>query len=487
MLQTAVRRSLQLALATLLTSASAARAGSLDFYGTANGSVATTDNANGVEIGAVQKRKGDVFSDVRPGFLATYYAPRMIHELSTEVDFLYHIFTARPTVTFRAGWKAFFLPSPRSELSINAEASQGQLNALSASATPDTENPTQILPPGRVDIQSVTGGQNYSWAASQQSRIFQRTFGRFGTTHDAVPMLTNIDTTSWETGVAAGFDHTLKHDNFVFELGGSYVYMKKLDPGGRQMGSRLDRQWNPRAVLVWQHDINKLWSTNIDAGGVYVVPTGCSANPADPTGPCVQDPYNPTKTRHNDFFPVAGITAAYTDVWGRAQIAIRRQVTPNLFIAQNTVSDSATATFAMPLTLFDRDAQKREPKVVGIGNIALERTQLIDPSSNATNSTYNIARVDVGVGWSPRAGQTFGLRYELTYQNGTTALADMQIPEFIRNTFYFTFALRYPEDILVKVPRRGQSVRADKKDLAPIGAEPVIVDPQEFLEGGDGK
>ena len=68
-----------------------------------------------------------------------------------------------------------------------------------------------------------------------------------------------------------------------------------------------------------------------------------------------------------------------------------------------------------------------------------------------------------------------------------TAAADLQIPEFIRNTFYFTFALRYPEDILVKVPRRGQSVRADKKDLAPIGAEPVIVDPQEFLEGGDGK
>jgi hypothetical protein len=390
-------------------------------------------------------------------------------------------------VTFRAGWKAFFLPSPRSEMSTEADASKGQLNALAASATPDTATPTQVLPPGRVDIQSVTGGQNLSWAATEQSRLFQRSFGRYGTTHDELAGAMPIDTSSWEAGAAVGFDHTLKHDNFVFELGGSYVYMKKLDPGGRQMGSRLDRQWNPRSVLVWQHDINKLWSTDVDAGGVYVVPTGCSANPTDPTGPCVQDPFNPTKTRHNDFFPVAGITAAYTDVWGRALFAVRRQVTPNLFIAQNTVADSATATFAMPLTLFDKDAQKREPKVVGIGNIAFERTQLIDPISNATNSIYHVARVDLGVGWSPRPGQTYGLRYELTYQNGTTAAADAQIPEFIRNTFYFTFSLRYPQDILVQVPRRNQSVRADKKDLAPIGAEPVIVDPQEFLEGGDGK
>jgi hypothetical protein len=36
------------------------------------------------------------------------------------------------------------------------------------------------------------------------------------------------------------------------------------------------------------------------------------------------------------------------------------------------------------------------------------------------------------------------------------------------------------------VPRRGNSVRADKSDLAPIGSEPVIVDPAELLEEGEG-
>jgi hypothetical protein len=459
-----------------------AHADNVEFYGTANGSVATTDNVSGLEAGKPGKR-GDVFTDIRPGFLVTYFAPRMIHEVSSEVDFLYHIFTNRPTVTFRGGWKAFFIPSPRSEMTLNADGSKGQLNALSASASP-TDSPLSIVPPGRVDVESVTGSQNLSWVASEGSRIWQRSFGRFGTTLDQVAMMEDVTTKSWQAGIAFGVDRTYRHNNFLLELGGSYVFMEKLDPAARQMGSRLDRQWNPRAVVVWQHDINKQWSTNVDLGGVYVIPTGCSPDPNDASAPCVQDPHNPTQVRHNDFFPVAGVTAAYTDVWGRVQIAARRQVTPNLFIAQNTVGDSLTATGAMPLTFFDKDAQKRAPKVVGIGNIGIERTQLIDPGDGSQKGTFHVARVDVGIGWSPRPGQTYGLRYELSYQNGTTAEADMVIPEFVRNTFYFTFSLRYPEDILVRVPRRGQSVRADKKDLAPIGAEPVIVDPQEFLEGG---
>jgi hypothetical protein len=96
-----------------------------------------------------------------------------------------------------------------------------------------------------------------------------------------------------------------------------------------------------------------------------------------------------------------------------------------------------------------------------------------------------VARLDLGVGWSPRSGQTFGLRYEFQYQVGDT-VAEMIVPSFFRNTFYFTFALRYPEDLQVRVPRRNNSVRADRKDLSPVGAEPVIVDPTEFLEGGGG-
>ena len=462
----------------LVLAASPVAADNVDYYATANGSVATTDNANGAARsseagGPVQNPKGDVFADVRPGFLITYLAPRMIHELNSEVDFIYHFGDTRPDVTFRGAWKSFFIPTPRSELSTSIEGSQGQLNALSASANP-LESATQVVPPGRVDTANVSFSENLSWVASEGSRVWQRAFGRYTKTLDELVIAgtkaPDVRTLSGEVGAAIGIDHSFRHDTLLLEAGGSYVDMEKQDPGMRQMGSRHDRQWNPRGVVVWQHDINKRWSTNFDGCVVYVMPTGV-------------DEYNPDQERKAAPFPVFGGVVAYTDVWGRVQAAARRQVTPNLFIAQNTVSDSLNITGAMPITILDQDSQKRAPKVVGLGTIGIERTHLIDPITSETSGRFNVARIDVGVGWSPRPGQTVGLRYELMYQNGDQ-IAGMQVPDFLRNTFYFTFALRWPEELQVRVPRRGQSVRADRKDQAPLGAEPVIVDPQEFLEGG---
>jgi len=60
-------------------------------------------------------------------------------------------------------------------------------------------------------------------------------------------------------------------------------------------------------------------------------------------------------------------------------------------------------------------------------------------------------------------------------------------PSFFSDTLFFTFALRYPDRVVATVPRQTDSVRADRKDLAPVGAEPVVPDPTEPSEGeGDG-
>ncbi len=60
------------------------------------------------------------------------------------------------------------------------------------------------------------------------------------------------------------------------------------------------------------------------------------------------------------------------------------------------------------------------------------------------------------------------------------------LPGFLRNTIYISAAVRFPSDVAARVPkRRTNSVRADRKDLAPIGVEPVIPD---LTEGaGDGE
>lgn len=452
--------------------ASVAHADNMTFHGTANGSIATTDNENGT----AENKKGAIFSDLRPGFLLTYNSPRHIHELISEVQFLYTLFADRPSVTFRGEYKAFLLTGPRSEMSLDAGASSGQVNALRAGDSP-VETPTMVLPAGRTDVTQVSAAENASWQATRASRIFERVFSRYGTTDDKTPMV-EVDTKSFEIGAAVGFDRRLESHNFVFELGGSFVHLDKYDPMMVQMGSRIDNQLNPRGVAVWQYDITRKWSSNLDAGVVYVHPV------TELFGRDLRDPYNPDDERMSAWFPVFGGVLAYSDVWGRAQLSARRSVTPNLFIAQNTVADGVNLTFAMPLTFLDKDARKRQPKVVGIGTAGFERTDLIDPVTSEREGRFNVARVDFALGWSPRPGQTLGLRYEVTYQNGDT-VGEMVVPSYLRNTFYFTFALRYPEDVQVRVPRRKhQSVRADGGDLAPIGAEPVVIDPAELLEPG---
>ncbi|NVB80406.1 MAG: hypothetical protein HOV81_18585 [Kofleriaceae bacterium] len=462
-----MRRPLEVIAIGCLIGIAPAHADNIDFHATANGSVATTDNANGTPTGQAG-RDADVFSDVRPGFIVTYNAPRMIHELLSEVDFLYHLASAKPSVTFRGSWKAYFVPSPRTEQTFDLEGSIGQLNNLDASASP-ADDPTLVRPLGRTDTKNAAASEAGTWVASEFSRLSQRGVVRYTTTDDN---MFSVHTESFEVGGGISFDRQFRYNTLLLELGASFLRLERLDPMMVQMGDRLDRQLNPRAVVVWQHDYNQKWSSNFDGGVVYV-------------NPLWTDPYNPTDDRKGAFFPVFGGLVAYTDVWGRATATARRQVTPNLFIAQNTVSDSLNITAAMPLTLFDKDARRRDPKVVGIGTVGVDRTQLIDPSTGGLEGRFFVARVDVGVGWSPRPGQTFGLRYEFQYQVGDQ-VAEMIVPSFFRNTFYFTFALRYPEEVQVRVPRRGNSVRSDRKDLSPIGAEPVIVDPTEFLNGGGG-
>jgi hypothetical protein len=449
----------------------AAGADNLDWYATAAGSVATTDNKNG-SPGFAGGRAAGLFADVRPGMMFTYNVPRHIHELLTEVSLFYNMGADKPNVTFRAGYKNYLAIGPRSEGSITFDVSKGQLNALDAS-TPSDSGALLVRPAGRVETLQLSGGANFSWQASKFSRIFERAFARTTSTDDSDPM-SAVETRASEVGAAIGFDRRLRKHNFIFEGGGAFVYLDKFDPFIRQSGSRRDHQLNPRGVAIWQYDMSRRWSTNLDAGLVYVNPI------TDLFGRTLTDPYNPERMPKGGPFPTFGGVVAYSDVWGRATLNIRRQVVPNLLVAQNTVSDSAMVTFAMPLKFLDKNSSARNPKVVGLGTAGYDRTQLYDPDAGELRGTFHVARIDFQVAWQPRKGQTLGLRYELTYQNGDS-VGELVIPSFVRNTFYFTYALRYPEEVQVRVPRRGQSVRADKGDLAPIGAEPVVVDPAELL------
>jgi hypothetical protein len=456
--------------------AAPARADHSSLHATANGSVATTDNVFAASDDG--NRQADLFFQVRPGLLFAYDAPRMIHELNAEIEVLEYIAHSKtPSVTLRGGWRGFFLPGPRSEMTVSANGSTGQLNALTSGTTPD-QTGVAVVPGGRADVKQADASESWSWTSSKETRTSQTAFARWTNTDDATSQPAGMNTaiTSSEVGGALGFEVNFEKNSVAIEAGASYIKMLRIAPPLAMMGSRLDRQLNPRGALNWRHDIDRHWSTSADVGLVYVNPIGI-------------DPYHPMEQHRSAPFPIAGALIAYTEVWGRATLNARRAVAPNQFIAQNTLNESVTSQLVMPLPWLDENTRLRAPKLVGLASLGVERTQLIDAESSSLVGEFKLARLDAGVAYSPQPGQTYGLRYELVYQKADT-LATAAFPgvttSYYRNTLYFTFSLRWPDRVAVRVPRRGQSVRADRKDLSPVGAEPVVPDPTEQLPDGDG-
>jgi hypothetical protein len=161
-------------------------------------------------------------------------------------------------------------------------------------------------------------------------------------------------------------------------------------------------------------------------------------------------------------------------------LSARRTVSPNLFIAENTVGETALASLAMPLPWLDETPHARNPKLVGLASLGFERTQLIDSEMGDLLGRFYVGHLDAGVGYTPKPGQTYSVRYEFMYQTGDS-VGSMIIPSYWRNTIYFTFSLRYPDEMAVTMPRRTQSLRSDRNDLSPLGSEPVVPDPAEAL------
>jgi hypothetical protein len=452
-----VRRSI--AFVTLLL-ASEAHADHTSVHVTASGDVAVTDNVFSVPRDS--NPESDAYTQVRPGVLFTWETPRMIQVLEADAEVLEYAThnNTDPSFTLAGRWEALFLPTPRSQLGLGADASNGHLNALTARNTPD-QTSVNVVPAGSAEVRNADATEFLSWQATKETRTNQQAYVRWAATNDDAVMPTTTD--SVEVGLGLGFDRTFTRDDFGLQVGGSALRLERIAPAGSTAGSRLDQQLNPTATGSWRHDYTKHWSTSLSAGLVYVNPYG-----TDPHNPMAMD-------RRAAAYPVYGGTLAYTDVWGGATLTAARGVSPNLYIAQNTVSDGVTAKILLPMPWLDSRPRNGDPLFTALGSLGVERTQLVDPDTSDLQGSFQLARADIGLQWQPRASVKYTLRYEFVYQHGD-AIASAITPSYYRNSLFFEFAFRYPEIVATQVPRTNGSVRADGGDLAPVGAEPVVPD-----------
>jgi hypothetical protein len=422
---------------------------------TISGDVAATDNALSSEMNP----EADVYYQLRPGLLFAYDAPRQMHELTIEMEVLQYLrHSVAASLTGRAGWRALFLPGPRSEVVAQVNGGTGQLNAITARNSPD-QTVVALVPPGAVDVTTADANEYGSYTYSPEIRLTQTLIGRYSKTSDTM----DTNTQSSDYGGGVGFEYAWKHTALTIEGGVDVLRFERIAPmvAAGPDGSRLDHQVNPHGVVSLRHDLSRYWSASISGGVQLVEPYGT-------------DPYNPGTTRTSGLFPIVGGSVNYSDIWGRLTISGGRSVSPNLYIAQNTLTTNGLVQLALPLPFLD-DSRRREPKLVALGTIGYERTSLIDTGTGTdmTAATFDVYHADVGLGYMLRPGMQLGLRYEFIKQTGDTE-ATAVIAGFTRNTLFFTMAIRYPDRLAVKIPKRENAVRADRKDLAPIGEEIVV-------------
>ncbi len=426
------------------------------YHVTANGSVATTDNA--LAAPADGDREADVFFDVRPGLLLAHEGPTLIDELTAEAEVLeYVVHNDQPSLQFRAAWRAFWTPGPRSQVTTLVDASTGKLSALAARTSPD-QTGVMVQPAGQETVRQADVSESASYEVTEKSRLTETAYGHVVDTTDA--MNDTID--SAEAGALGSIERTFDHDSLALELGGAYL---RLDQQTLAMGVvgpvQLAEQIDPRARVIWRRDFGRRWSMNVDAGGVAIVPLHT---------------IDTTVAQHATVLPAGGALVAYADTWGRATLQVRQTVAPNLLIAQNTRDDLALLQLALPLSWLGT-THTGAPKVNLLGSIGFDLTELLDANTSANDGTFYVTHFDLGVTYSPAPNQTYGLRYELLAQNGDSRAA-LLIPSYLRNTVYFTFALTFPPRRADALPRSTDSLRVDRSDLAPAGggAEPVVPD-----------
>jgi hypothetical protein len=427
-----------------------ATAGEWSLHAAFDGYLAATDNVFSASedpgvVGAPAV-ESDAYAQLRPGLLYTYEAPRAIHELSGELDATgYAVHGEAWSLAGRGGWRGFFVISPRTEAGTSVQAGYGQSNTLT-STVPASEGQTQLLPAGSVDITTVLATQHLTHALSEDWQLSQNATGQLVRTA-AGDSAGGMDTSTQgvDAGLALGVERSWREHALGVEAGAAFNSLRADVMGAPVTQSQL----LARATLRWRYDLARRWSSSVDGGAATLV----SAS--------VTDAWT--------IRPTVGAQLSYAPEWGMAQLAVRRNVTPNLFIAQNTIATGANLSALVPLPWLSRDP--RAPELAVAASAAYERTEILDLAADSTTSTFDLLAADVALTWQPKPAVGFALRYQLAQQSprGDGETAGLAAIAYLRNTAMITFTARWPERPAGEIPKR--TGRVDRRDVTPITGE----------------
>lgn len=77
--------------------------------------------------------------------------------------------------------------------------------------------------------------------------------------------------TSADAGARIALDRSVRRHALTVEFGASVLRLERDAPMADPIGSRLDRQINPRARVAWRHELDRRVALGVDGGLVYVI------------------------------------------------------------------------------------------------------------------------------------------------------------------------------------------------------------------------
>ncbi len=392
----------------LLLSASAgtARAQNWAVSARASGTTGASDNILNTDDSATAGMAGpisDLFYQVQPSLVGDYEAPRTRHRLTYVFDaFFYQQNSEANTTSHYASWLTRWLVSPRSELQVEASADAGQVSTFLSETQPQAAN-VALVPRGDLNFRRVSMVERFRWRATPTLRLSQEYAMRASSTNIAGEQ----QTSGKEIVATAGADKQWKRDSLGVEVAASLVDLRQLATIAVPM-SQTQTDINLATMTRWRRTLSPGWSSMLGAGVAVT---------------SVDTPRASERLR-----PIADAELVYTRDWGGAALTYTRVVEPNLFVAQETVSDSLGLRGRLPLPWL-----RRRPDVATLAlasSASVQRGTGFEMDTGDTIGSWTTYMFDVQFTWAAADNLQVGVRYQFADQNGDSSL----VPSYTRNT-----------------------------------------------------
>jgi hypothetical protein len=400
-----------------------------------NAQLGWTDNLQSVSDD--EDREADAYAQLTPGLLLSWSRPRMVHQLSASLESnVYFKNDEGSSFAWHGGWRGFFLLSPLSELETAVSTSGGTTNTFRTSTTA-ANGQVMLFDSTASEYAALDASEGYSRQLSRHLRMTENGFASVVSTRATEPA--GAENTGYRVGGGLGIDRAWRFNAVGATTSVSYDGLG----GGRT-------QMNVAAGLAWRRDISIHWTSVVDVGAVTLVPLAGSDAEAI-------------------LEPTIGAQIAYYPTWGTAGFGVRRSVTPNLYIAANTISDTASLSASLPLTWLPLDPN-RQPRFVFSASGGYAFTSVIESDTGDTLSGFQAGLGTAELAYAIKPRVNVSLRYQYERQVADSASTLLAVRSYDRNTVMLSLSGRWPDELAGEVPTR-QSLRVDRSDVTPVGEE----------------